>query len=424
MKHLLFSFSLIVGVQAVAQTCPSSLQRVRVMAVGDIIFHGALLQQAMNENKGGFAALWKPVQPLMDQADLLYGNLEGPAAEKINAQGQFVAGAGDLYDPQGSIYSPGSEGISYTFNFHPEGVKALQKSGFEVLSLANNHSADRGRLGLDKTLELFESLNLVGYGTKHSQKSANWYSLVQKKGLRLAFVGCTYETNGGGYADQILKCYRAGVSNPQVLNLIKDLSAKVDLVVFTPHWGTEYSFNVNAQQKRLAEDALAAGARVILGSHPHVLQATEVRRDPRGEVTALIAYSLGNWVTNQQPYDYKDTAKHMRFFSQRISHMLFFELEKTSQGVKIHSPRFVPTYMAAKHETSFGGRALYPAYPDLYGKNKTLQNKIEMARLYLEKSNPFNVSEDLRRDHYGEVRSTYLKYKVPAERLSSLFCEN
>lgn len=401
--------------------CLNESNKVRMMAAGDIIFHGALLQQAMTDKKG-FESLWKPVQGLLNQADLRYGNLEGPAAEKINDRGQFDPAAIDGYDPAGNIYSPGTEGKSYTFNFHPDSVSALKDAGFQVLSLANNHSADRRKLGIDRTIELLNDLGLAGYGTKHSNGTAQWTQTVEKNGIRFGFVGCTYGVNSGTNLDQVLLCYQKGEPNPTVLDLIRTMSQQVDLVVFTPHWGAEYSFEADSKQKKMTNAVIASGARLILGSHPHVLQPIEVRQEA-GRVQAIVAYSLGNWVTNQQPYDYKDQAKHMKFFSQRISMMMFLEIEKTNQGIVLNLPMLVPTYMAAKHETGFGGRALYPAYPELYEGNRSLKRKIETAQRYVEVGNPFDVSSDLKVDHYKNIRAEYLKYKVSSSRLANLFCE-
>ena len=158
------------------------------------------------------------------------------------------------------------------------------------------------------------------------------------------------------------------------------MNKQVDLVIFTPHWGTEYSTVVNSAQKNLAKAAQKAGARVILGSHPHVVQAVEVEKDSRGLIQNFVAYSLANFVTNQMPSDYKDREKHEKQFPQRGSFMAFLDIQKVDGEVLIADPKLVPVYMTPRHQNAKKIRQLVPAYPELYPNQKALVSDIQKTR--------------------------------------------
>jgi len=395
--------SAVMGAQASAQTCSPRAGEVRMVGVGDIIFHGALLEQTMNKGFG-FESLWSKVLPYTNQANLRYGNLEGPAAEGVNDKGQIESNPKPGYDPLGNIYSPGTEGKSYTFNFHPDSVRAVKEAGFDVLSTANNHSADRGKNGVEKTLELLTKLNISAFGTNDQKGSYSWTTIVERNGIRFGFVGCTYGTNTGSDPKMVLRCFSDSGSNPTVLKLIEGLRQKTDVVILTPHWGTEYSASPNTLQKMLANDAIKAGARVIVGSHPHVLQPVDVRKNADGSVQAIVAYSMGNWVTNQHPYNYKDPVKQDKFFVQRPSAMLFLSFLRTNGDVVISAPKFVPTYMAPKDEIDGKQRNLLPAYPEMYSGKKFLFNQITKARTLIDKALPAGsvLSQEQAKDIFQE----------------------
>lgn len=368
MKHnfclILSAILTLTAVQAHAQSCKGRPDRVQMIAVGDIIFHGALHTQALVENHG-WKSLWNEVQPLLSQADLVYGNLEGPAAKQVGPGGQHVDNVKPGYDD--SVYAPSSQGKSLVFNFHPSSVQALKDAGFDVFSLANNHTVDRGSLGVDRTIGLMEEMGIKHYGTGRAGAQIKRYAIVEKNGVKIGFVGCTYGVQGSSGSNQVMLCYRDSKPNPDVLGAIREVAKITDIVALTPHWGQEYSMKPNEQQKALARSAQDAGARLVLGHHPHVLQPMEVKRDQTGEVQSITAYSLGNWVTNQMPTNWRtDPAKYIQQFPQRASAMLLVSLEKRGGEVRILSPRYVPVYMAPRAEIKGDYRTLLFAYPELY----------------------------------------------------------
>jgi poly-gamma-glutamate synthesis protein (capsule biosynthesis protein) len=283
----------------------ASGDRVTVAAVGDLLFHFNLQQQALAKDSS-FARLWQPVAPILRRADIVYGNLEGPAARGVTPGGQEIklAPAKDdrAYDRR--FYSGGESGV-LVFNFHPSAVADVRAGGFDIVSTANNHAADRGPLGIDRTIDALEAAGLAHTGTRRQGESAQarpWGTITRAKGFAVAWLACTYGTNGmpDPHA-QVLGCFGPRVEPAvAVLDEIARLAADpgIDAVILTPHWGNEYQSHPDESQRRLAHAAIEAGAAAVVGSHPHVLQPWERYEAPDGR-EGLIVYSSGNFISAQ-----------------------------------------------------------------------------------------------------------------------------
>lgn len=269
---------------------------VTVAAVGDVLLHDSL-QRISARRPGGFAGLFAPVADILRAADVTFGNLEGPAAEGVLRTGRATRPPETLYD--GRVYT------GYPmFNYHPSVARDLRQAGFDVVLTANNHSLDRYALGADRTIEAVQAAGLAYTGTRHRDAmSRPWHAItpVTHNGRRynIAWVGCTYGTNGiPDRHNQVLHCYE---QRGELLSEIRGLAARDDIhaVMMTPHWGTEYQREPNAQEVILAREALEAGATAVIGGHPHVMQRWERHVTADGR-EGFILYSLGNFVSNQQ----------------------------------------------------------------------------------------------------------------------------
>ena len=268
---------------------------VTVAAVGDVLLHDAVQKFAMSR-QDGFAGLFHPVADLIRGADIAFANLEGPAAAGVTKTGRTTAPPDRLWD--GWVYS------GYPmFNYHPSVLGALKRAGFDVLLTANNHALDRYAVGADRTVDAIRAAGLKFTGTrKRGESERPWYAVTETaKGgrtRRIAWLGCTYGTNGlPDRHGQVLLCYR---DRARVLETIRALARRddIDAVMFAPHWGAEYEHEPEPRQRALAAEAIEAGATAVIGTHPHVVQPVEkhVAKDGR---EGLIAYSLGNFVSNQ-----------------------------------------------------------------------------------------------------------------------------
>ena len=177
-------------------------KKATISFVGDILIHKAIYQSVASQSKD-FSQIWKAVTPMIQKAHFSVGNLEGPTALGIDANGRDRGDIGFVYD--GAVYS----GTKFVFNYHPRIAEDLKKSGYGLLSFANNHSLDRHSIGVDKTLETLREAGLLTAGARTSyEEKSSYYSVAEIEGMNVAFLACTESLNGKKDSkDQILNCY-------------------------------------------------------------------------------------------------------------------------------------------------------------------------------------------------------------------------
>lgn len=183
-------------------------------------------------------------------------------------------------------------GKTYTFGAATENVKLLKIFSADLVTLANNHVYDYGEEGLISTLDTLDGAEIpyVGAGRNLEEASAIKYFVV--KGRKIAFVSATEIEKFAKYTKE------ATENSPGVIktidtslfcNVIAEAKANADYVVACVHWGIEGKNDFEAEQRRMAEDYVKAGADVVIGGHPHRLQGVEFIED------TPVAYSLGNF---------------------------------------------------------------------------------------------------------------------------------
>lgn len=293
-------------------------QSIVIAAVGDVLLHTPLQEKASMK---GFDSLWEAAISFIKKADIAYANLEGPMAAGMKREG----------DP--STYSS----FPY-FNYNPHLAFDLKKSGFDIVSTANNHALDRFSKGIDKTIESLDKAGLQYVGTRTKGSNQPWYRITTKDAFKIAWIACTEVTNDNpDDYHQILHCYGRH-DRKEILKMISELKSKVDTIIVLPHWGEEYHSKPNSDQIEFAHQVLDAGATAVLGSHPHVLQPMQkyITKDGR---STLILYSLGNFVSYQGESNTRSTI------------ILFMGLTKTPDGTIINGIRFVPMYMQNRGAT-------------------------------------------------------------------------
>jgi poly-gamma-glutamate capsule biosynthesis protein CapA/YwtB (metallophosphatase superfamily) len=186
----------------------------------------------------------------------------------------------------------------YSFRADPRALEGLKAAGFDIVSLANNHAYDWGPAALLDSMERLRTAGIRSVGAGQNILAAHYPVLMNVDGLRIAFFA---------YVDIDPKEATAGVDRPgvawldpaQVLADIRFARPLADLVIVCPHWGVEYAVKPARDQVEFAHRMIDAGADLIVGSHPHVVQPLEAYHD------RWIAYSLGNFV-----FDQKNTATH------------------------------------------------------------------------------------------------------------------
>jgi poly-gamma-glutamate capsule biosynthesis protein CapA/YwtB (metallophosphatase superfamily) len=240
-------------------------------AVGDIML-GRSVGRAITER--GVHYPFEAARPLLDGSDVRAGNLELPLTERG---------------------SPARK--DYTFRAPPSVTEGLVGAGFDVLTLANNHTLDYGADGLLDTVAALEQAGIAHPGAGRNSDAAHAPAIVNVNGLSLAFLSYV-NTPNDGRSGWVAESTRAGADTPGVAwgtaeSIRRDVAAvrdRADLVIVALHAGYEYSAAPNPVQRELAHAAVDAGAALVLGAHPHVLQGIEIyKRVP-------IVYSLGNFV--------------------------------------------------------------------------------------------------------------------------------
>jgi poly-gamma-glutamate synthesis protein (capsule biosynthesis protein) len=231
------------------------------------------VKRAADLDPAGFPDLWADLVPLFQGADLAFGNLETPVAP-----------------------GTGRPGLPFQFNAPETLPAALRASGFTVLSTANNHAYDQGPMGVRETLERLKAAQLVAIGSGVDRAQAELPQILERQGIRVAFLGFTDLFNIDLNRRATEPWVRPLDLEP-ALQAVREARAKADLVVVSVHWGNEYQHTPTKRQRDIARALVVAGCDVILGHHPHVLQPAELlEADGR---RALVAYSLGNFISNQ-----------------------------------------------------------------------------------------------------------------------------
>jgi len=252
-------------------TLPAPIS-LRLVAVGDILMHQDV-KRAAEMDPAGLPALWADLVPLFQGADLAFGNLETPVAPLT-----------------------GRPGVPFQFNAPEDLPAALRASGFTVLSTANNHAFDQGASGVSETLNRLRAAHLVAIGSGEDRPRAEALQIVERQGLRVAFLGFTDIFNLDLNRRATEPWVRPLDLEP-ALAAVREARGRADLVVVSVHWGNEYQHLPTKRQKDIALSMVDAGCDVLLGHHPHVLQPLELL-EVHGR-QALVAYSLGNFISNQ-----------------------------------------------------------------------------------------------------------------------------
>ncbi len=241
----------------------------KLLFVGDIMLSRAIGKIMEREDDWEFH--FRLVKDFLNDADILFGNLESPITDKGN----------DL----GGVYS---------FRADPRSILGLSKAGFDVVSFANNHAWDYGEEAFLDTLAQLGKFGISISGAGRNFKEAHKPKIIETNGERIAFLS---------YTNLLPESLRQENSEPAVASLKKELIEKdiknikennlADIVVVSFHWGDEYETLPNEFQKELGRFAIDAGAGLVIGHHPHVIQPVEEYGG------GLIAYSLGNFIFDQ-----------------------------------------------------------------------------------------------------------------------------
>src|SRR5699024_1458290 len=259
----------------------SETTEITISTVGDIMAHdeqywGAYVEETDSYD---FKPVFEHVKPYLEEADLAIGNFE-----------TTVAG-----EDRGYTGYP-------LFNTPDEIVEGVDYAGFDALVTANNHSLDMGAQGVERTVQMLEEADMDVVGT-YEEAPEQRHVIKDVEGVKVALLAFTESMNGmdGPYSDEEIYNMIDVMSEE---NLIEAIDAakedEPDIILTYMHWGSEYVEEPGDSQKHYAQFLADQGVDLIIGSHPHVLQRGENIESSDGGHEAFVAYSLGNFVSNQR----------------------------------------------------------------------------------------------------------------------------
>ena len=268
---------------------PHEVAQVSFAVAGDVIPHEPVRVAAASAGDGavGWAALFGDVSDVFERADFGFVNLETPVAP---------------------AHSHGSK--PFLFDAPIDLLQGLKASGIKIVSFANNHVMDQGWAGFAETREHLREQGIVFVGSGDTAQQAWQPVFVEANGIKVGWLGMTRWLNGGRNSDKDDQpqvnffpypnesAGASGMDEAGVLEAIKQARAQCDLLVVSIHWGIEYAPAPRPEDVETAHKILEAGASVIVGHHPHVLEPVETYTTQDGRNT-VIFYSLGNFLSNQ-----------------------------------------------------------------------------------------------------------------------------
>lgn len=244
-----------------------TVEPIRLIFVGDIMLDRGVRNSIVRNNSGDYGKLFEHTGYLRE-ADISFANLEG------------TIGTGTT-----------ERASKFFFRMDPSGLLAMRDAGIDIVSLANNHIGDFSQKGFTETLRYLQENNIAASGAGANYTEATTPRIFDIRGIRIGYLAATDIGSTWMNATDT----RPGIllaSDKNLLEIIKQAKQSVDILIFSIHWGNEYSPVIKRQQT-LAYSMIDAGVDIVVGHHPHVIQKKEVYKGK------LIYYSLGNFIFDQ-----------------------------------------------------------------------------------------------------------------------------
>ena len=262
-----------------------TLLTAEINIVGDLMCHSTQFNYAhVKDDSFDFSVVFSEVKKYLSDADFTIGNFE-----------TVLAGNKKRYS-----------GYPY-FNAPDDFLLAIKEAGFDFLVNANNHAIDKGVKGVERTINVMDELGINHTGTYLSQHDRDSIRIININEIHFAILSYSYSTNG----------IPLPKGKNYIINLIdydlieKDIAEArnegVDIVLVYFHFGDEYQREPNSYQKEVINNTINSGADIIIGSHPHVVQPVNYFKTNKANLdTGFVAYSLGNFISNQR-WRYSDS---------------------------------------------------------------------------------------------------------------------
>ena len=264
-------------------------KKLSLVMVGDNLIHDKIYNYAYKNGKYDFSSIFEFMKPVIQKYDLAYYNQE------------TILGGSDI-------------GLSSypAFNSPFEAGDAMIDTGFNLVSLATNHTLDRGEVAVINSSNYWNKKDSVmAVGSYNSLEERNKIQIKEVNGIKYTMLNYTYGTNGIPVPkgkDYLVNIWPVSGSNPvndnkyqEYKKIVKEdidrVRDKVDLLMVAMHWGIEYQYEPNSYQIDAAKYLESLGVDIIIGTHPHVIQPVTYIND------TLVIYSLGNFLSAHEVID-------------------------------------------------------------------------------------------------------------------------
>ncbi|MSS77203.1 CapA family protein [Anaerococcus sp. WCA-380-WT-2B] len=256
----------------------NNIEKIRIKAFGDIMAHMSQVNHAFystGQTAYDFSSQFSYIKDFVSDSDISIGNFE----TSVNP------------DKEASGYPMFTTPVDY--------IKDIKDTGFDILTTANNHSADSGEKGIFDTISYMDKNDIDHVGTRIKNGDRILYRNVGN--IKLAVLSYTYGINGlesiitENEPEDLINY----LDSELIKNDIEDAKKnKADLIICYPHWGNEYESYPSQAQVELGRNMIEWGANIVIGNHPHVVQPAESYKAKDGR-EGYIAYSCGNFISMQ-----------------------------------------------------------------------------------------------------------------------------
>lgn len=360
MQYYFFLFVLAFQIHVKAQNDTDSFriknQEINLLFIGDFMGHQDQIDAAYDSSSNSYSydSCFHYIRPWLSDADFTIANIETTLGIKP-------------YSGYPQFSSP------------PAFAEAIRRSGVDIVATVNNHSVDKSKAGMERTLFVLDSLKMRHMGTYYSPKDKDSLSplIVEKNGIKVALLSYTYGTNSLNPIPPNIVNYLD--SNTISKDVIKAKSHNPDVIVAYVHWGIQYKDYPSKSQKAWNNYFKSLGVKIVIGSHPHVVQPMKWNKSD----SSLVVYSLGNFIS------------HQRTFPRDGGAIFKLILKKTDGQVVIQDAKYSLSWV---YEPEIDGKKKYFVLPvkafenkpDFFAKRKDfdkMQRYIKHARSLMKETN-------------------------------------
>ena len=311
--------------------------KTNLIMVGDALIHSAVYADAKTNDGYDFKPMLQYIKPIVKKYDLAYYNQE------------TILGGTEL-------------GLSSypCFNSPYEVGDAFLDAGFNIVSLANNHTLDRGANAIINSRKYWNKKDVIVSGSATSKKERDNIQIKEVNTIKYTMLAYTTTTNGINTPND----YYVNVYNKeQVKKDIEKVRDKVDILMVSMHWGVEYNHGITEEQKEIAKYLSSLGVDIIIGAHPHVIEPIDYVNN------TLVIYSLGNFISAQRGPE--------KLTGLMVSVDIEKDVSKDTPKITISDPKaeLIYTYSTYNPRTNYRvypykklTEKLFPNYKEYYNK--------------------------------------------------------